>query len=80
MDGTSTAPVELPAVSTDVPKMNPQPQAHSHDVNVDGYGHDIRSVGPSGLHANLNASSDERLQKRYVNHWNQYRTLGQGQR
>ncbi|KAH6898854.1 hypothetical protein B0T10DRAFT_556148 [Thelonectria olida] len=70
MDGTSTAPVELPAETHSRASMAP----YSQDVVAQQ--HPVQPTGPVDPRANLNASLTDRHQNTYVNHWNQYRNLG----
>ncbi|KAM0345223.1 hypothetical protein ACHAPU_006621 [Fusarium lateritium] len=87
MDGTSTVPVELPAVtfsdakakeSRPVGNMNATPTGHPAPA---GYVAPTRYPTANGSsadpRANMNASLEDRQQKQFVNHWNQYRALGE---
>ncbi|KAF4469644.1 fatty-acid amide hydrolase [Fusarium albosuccineum] len=86
MDGTSTAPVELPAAPFNDPRDDPRPLSHPTDstgtthpypLPYEHGGYPVQTRGPVDPRANLNASMRERQQQTYVNHWNHYRTLGQ---
>ncbi|KAM0437656.1 hypothetical protein ACHAPT_002020 [Fusarium lateritium] len=89
MDGTSNVPVELPAVRFSDAREDPRPQFHSQShpqsqfhstgsmSTTPSYGYPAQPAGPVDPRANLNASLRERQQHTYVNHWNQYRALGQ---
>ncbi|KAM5356096.1 hypothetical protein ACJ41O_002742 [Fusarium nematophilum] len=77
MDGTSTAPVELPAVKFSDTGEEQRLPSHPSGTTAP-YRYPVQVAGPTDPRANLNASTAERLQKTYVNHWNQYRSLGQG--
>jgi amidase len=61
-----------------------QPQSQFHSTGsmsaTPSYGHPVQPAGPVDPRANLNASLRERQQHTYVNHWNQYRALGQDER
>ncbi|KAJ4325446.1 hypothetical protein N0V84_003498 [Fusarium piperis] len=64
------------------PLSQPRDQFHSTGSMsaTPSYGHPVQPAGPVDPRANLNASLRERQQHTYVNHWNQYRALGQGER
>ncbi|KIL94663.1 hypothetical protein FAVG1_01594 [Fusarium avenaceum] len=90
MDGTSTVPVELPAVTfSDAKAKESQPVGHTNATST-GYSTVAGYVAPTQYptatgnsvdpRANLNASLEDRQQKQFVNHWNQYRTLGENAR
>ncbi|KAM0485793.1 hypothetical protein ACHAP7_002746 [Fusarium lateritium] len=90
MDGTSTVPVELPAVTfSDAKAKESQPVGHTNATST-GYSTVAGYVAPTQYptatgnsidpRANLNASLEDRQQKQFVNHWNQYRTLGESAR
>ncbi|RSM16362.1 hypothetical protein CEP52_000205 [Fusarium oligoseptatum] len=65
-----------------------QPQSQFHSTGsgsgsmnaTPSYRHPVQPAGPVDPRANLNASLRERQQHTYVNHWNQYRALGQDER
>lgn len=65
MDATTTAPVELPAISVGS-QSRPRTEAQP-----------VPGAGPADPRANLNASLTDRRQNTYVNHWDHYRNLGQ---
>ncbi|KPM45433.1 hypothetical protein AK830_g1088 [Neonectria ditissima] len=74
MEGTSTAPVELPAESPVASHLRSVSTPRSPDsVNRE---YCVQPSGPVDPRANLNASLTDRHQQTYVNHWNQYRSLG----
>ncbi|KAF7562752.1 hypothetical protein G7046_g1377 [Stylonectria norvegica] len=75
MDATSSVPVELPATNETVSPVSPRPGPHPPDENPPH-----QRAGPADPQANLNASLTDRRQNNYVNHWNQYRSLGQEDR
>ncbi|EEU47752.1 uncharacterized protein NECHADRAFT_74638 [Fusarium vanettenii 77-13-4] len=65
------------------PQSRSQSQFHSTgsmSATPSSYGHPVQPAGPVDPRANLNASLRERQQHTYVNHWNQYRALGQDER
>ncbi|KAL2685184.1 hypothetical protein Neosp_006280 [[Neocosmospora] mangrovei] len=65
------------------PQSQPRSQFHSTgsmSATPSSYGHPVQPAGPVDPRANLNASLRERQQHTYVNHWNQYRALGQDER
>ncbi|KAK7430888.1 hypothetical protein QQZ08_002678 [Neonectria magnoliae] len=74
MEGTSTAPVELPAESPVTSHLRSASAPHSPERISRKYG--VQPSGPVDPRANLNASTADRRQHTYVNHWNQYRSLG----
>ncbi|KAF4998819.1 hypothetical protein FGRMN_2874 [Fusarium graminum] len=88
MDGTSTVPVELPAVIfSDAKVKESRPVGHMNATSAEhpapaGYVAPTRYPTANGSsadpRANLNASLEDRQQKQFVNHWNQYRALGEG--
>ncbi|KAF4974178.1 hypothetical protein FZEAL_8883 [Fusarium zealandicum] len=65
MDGTSTVPVELPAVKFTDAKDDPHPSSHppGPQDTTTPYAYPPQAAGPADPRANLNASTDERLQK-----------------
>ncbi|KAJ4272147.1 hypothetical protein NW762_000858 [Fusarium torreyae] len=74
MDGTSNVPVELPAVTfSDARPRESQPADHQ---NATPAGYPTATGSSMDPRANLNASLEDRQQKQFVNHWNQYRALG----
>ncbi|KAF5026483.1 hypothetical protein F66182_1405 [Fusarium sp. NRRL 66182] len=79
MDGTSTVPVELPAVAFNDIRVRPEPDTTSH-VGAAATGYPAAAGGSMDPRANLNASLEDRQQKQFVNHWNQYRAMGEGDR
>ncbi|KAH8736930.1 hypothetical protein BGZ61DRAFT_511634 [Ilyonectria robusta] len=74
MDGTSSAPVELPAEIHGAADSRFQSATHSLDTTIRK--HRVQPSGPTDPRANLNASTADRRHNTYVNHWNQYRGLG----
>lgn len=76
MDGTSAAPVELPAISVEPPAATSGPVSKKDGGNgqpkkADGG----KAVDPQ---ANLNALGEQSGRPAYINHWNQYREVGGG--
>ncbi|KAL7913332.1 hypothetical protein GGI35DRAFT_287077 [Trichoderma velutinum] len=67
MDGSSAAPVELPAVNTSSPGTT-DPKASRLEP--------VQEVAPTDPRANLTSVPTEDGQPLYVNHWNQYKNPG----
>ncbi|KAL6827471.1 hypothetical protein J3E69DRAFT_365955 [Trichoderma sp. SZMC 28015] len=67
MDGSSAAPIELPAVSTSSPSKADRKATRLEPVQ------EAASTDPR---ANLTSVPTDDGQPVYVNHWNQYKTLG----
>ncbi|KAF4960463.1 hypothetical protein FSARC_10463 [Fusarium sarcochroum] len=78
MDGTSNVPVELPAVTYSHAKPRESQPAGHQGATPTGY--PIATGTSIDPRANLNASLEDRQQKQFVNHWNQYRALGGNER
>ncbi|KAL7954241.1 hypothetical protein V8C34DRAFT_320138 [Trichoderma compactum] len=67
MDGSSAAPVELPAVSASSPGTADRKASRLESV---------QEVAPTDPRANLTSVPTDDGQPVYVNHWNQYKSLG----
>lgn len=68
MDGTSAAPVELPAVSAS----SPGPSTHNKGTRLEP----VQEVTAADPRANLTPGPADDGKPVYVNHWNQYKNLG----
>ncbi|KAL7816282.1 hypothetical protein V8C26DRAFT_429132 [Trichoderma gracile] len=68
MDGTSAAPVELPAVSAS----SPGASAHNKGTRLEP----VQEVTAADPRANLTSGPAGDGKPVYVNHWNQYKNLG----
>ncbi|KAH7171223.1 hypothetical protein EDB81DRAFT_194199 [Dactylonectria macrodidyma] len=73
MDGTSSAPVELP---TEIHGASDSHFSNPRSSNTSPGKYRVQPSGPVDPRANLNASTADRRHNTYVNHWNQYRDLG----
>jgi hypothetical protein len=68
MDATSSAPVELPAISIDPAPSTPGSPSKNKDGAQSGKAADPR--------ANLHTLGRKGGQPAYINHWNQYQDVG----
>ncbi|KAL6919958.1 hypothetical protein FSST1_003984 [Fusarium sambucinum] len=87
MDGTDNVVHELPAVTyDDGNEKESHPGSHAATNSNTGHtavsGYSAQTAYPTATRscidprANLNATLEDRQQKQFVNHWNQYRALG----
>jgi amidase len=87
MDGADNVVHELPAVAfDDSSEKESQPGSHAaanSTVHTAVSGYSAQTAYPTATgscidpRANLNATLEDRQQKQFVNHWNQYRALGE---
>lgn len=87
MDGADNLVHELPAVTfSDAKEQESQPEncaAANSTVQRAVSGYSAQTSYPTATgscidpRANLNATLEDRQQKQFVNHWNQYRSLGE---
>ncbi|KAF5229807.1 hypothetical protein FAUST_10155 [Fusarium austroamericanum] len=88
MDGADNVVHELPAVTyDDGNEKESQPGSHVATNSTTGRtavsGYSVQTAYPTATgncidpRANLNATLEDRQQKHFVNHWNQYRALGE---
>ncbi|KAF4449658.1 fatty-acid amide hydrolase [Fusarium austroafricanum] len=84
MDATENVVHELPtATFGDAKAKESQPGDHvagSQAANPALTGHSGAPAYPVDPRSNLNATMEDRQQKQFVNHWNQYRALGESAR
>ncbi|OBS27221.1 hypothetical protein FPOA_01163 [Fusarium poae] len=88
MDGTDNVVHELPAVTyDDGNEKESHPGSHAAANSTTGHtavsGYSAQTAYPTATgscidpRANLNATLEDRQQQQFVNHWNQYRALGE---